>query len=55
MKKTELIAAVAEKAAISKKDAEAAVAATFDTIVETIAAGDKIQIDTRSGEYLKRA
>ena len=44
MKKSELIAAVAEKAAISKKDAEAAVTATFDTIVETIAAGDKIQI-----------
>ena len=44
MKKSELIAVVAEKAAISKKDAEAAVAATFDTIVDTIAAGDKIQI-----------
>ncbi len=44
MKKSELIAAVAEKAAISKKDAEAAVSATFDTIVETITAGDKIQI-----------
>ena len=44
MKKTELIAAVAEKAGISKKDAEAAVNATFDTIIETIAAGDKIQI-----------
>ena len=44
MKKSELIAAVAEKAAISKKDAEAAVSATFDTIVETIVAGDKIQI-----------
>jgi len=44
MKKTELIAAVAEKAGISKKDAEAAVTATFDTIVDAIAAGDKIQI-----------
>ena len=44
MKKTELIAAVAEKAAISKKDAEAAVNAAFDTIIETIAAGDKIQL-----------
>lgn len=44
MKKTELIAAVAEKAGISKKDAEAAVAATFDTIVASVAAGDKIQI-----------
>ena len=44
MKKSELVAIVAEKAAISKKDAELAVAATFDTIVDTIAAGDKIQI-----------
>ena len=44
MKKTELIAAVAEKAGISKKDAEAAVNATFDTIVDTIAAGDKISL-----------
>ena len=44
MKKTELIAAVAEKAAISKKDAEAAVSATLDTIVETIAAGEKVQL-----------
>ncbi len=44
MKKTELIAAVAEKAGISKKDAEQAVTATFDTIVDTIAAGEKIQL-----------
>ena len=44
MKKTELIAVVAEKAAISKKDAEAAVNATFDTIIESIAAGEKIQL-----------
>jgi len=44
MKKTELIAAVVEKAGISKKDAEAAVAATFDAIVDAVAAGDKIQI-----------
>ena len=44
MKKTELIAIVAEKAGITKKDAEAAVAATFDAIVEAVAAGDKIQL-----------
>ena len=44
MKKTELIAAVAEKANISKKDAEKAVAATFDVIVDAVAAGDKIQL-----------
>ena len=34
MNKTELIAAVAEKAGISKKDADAAVNTTLDTIVE---------------------
>ena len=44
MKKTELIAAVAEKANISKKDAEMAVNATFDVIVDAVAAGDKIQL-----------
>ena len=44
MKKTELIAIVAEKAGITKKDAEVAVAATFDAIVEAVAAGDKIQL-----------
>ena len=44
MNKTELIASVAEKSGISKKDAEKAVAAVIDTIVETVAAGDKIQI-----------
>ncbi|MGN0559099.1 MAG: HU family DNA-binding protein [Acutalibacteraceae bacterium] len=44
MNKTELIASVAEKSGISKKDAEKAVSAVIDTIVETVAAGDKIQI-----------
>ncbi len=44
MKKTELIAIVAEKANISKKDAEKAVSATFDAIVDAVAAGDKIQL-----------
>ena len=44
MNKTELIAAVAEKAGISKKDADAAVNPTLDTIVEMVAAGDKVQL-----------
>lgn len=44
MNKTELIAAVANAAEISKKDAEKAVAATFDTIVNAIAEGDKVQL-----------
>ena len=44
MNKTELIATVAEKAGISKKDADAAVNTTLDTIVEMVAAGDKVQL-----------
>ena len=44
MNKTELIAAVAEASGISKKDAEAAVSATVDTIVNAIAAGDKVRL-----------
>ena len=39
-----MIAAVAEKAGISKKDADAAVNTTLDTIVEMVAAGDKVQL-----------
>ena len=44
MNKTELIAVVAEKAEISKKDAEKAVSAVFDTIVESVAEGNEIRI-----------
>ena len=44
MNKTELIAAVAEKAGLSKKDAEKALNATIDTIADTLAAGDKVQL-----------
>lgn len=44
MNKTELAAAVAEKAALSKKDAEKAVAAFIDTVTEQMAAGDKVQL-----------
>jgi DNA-binding protein HU-beta len=44
MNKTELIAAVAEKAAISKKDADNAVNAVIDTIVETVAKDEKVQL-----------
>lgn len=53
MKKTELIAAVAEKSGISKKDAEKAVSAVIDTIVETVAAGEKIQL-TGFGTFEQR-
>lgn len=44
MNKTELIAEVAKKSALSKKDAEKAVGATIEAITEALAAGDKIQL-----------
>ena len=44
MNKTELVAAVAAKAEISKKDAEAAVTATFDAITSALAEGDKVAL-----------
>lgn len=44
MNKTELIAAVAEKAGLSKKDADAAVAAVFESVKDALAAGDKVQL-----------
>lgn len=44
MNKTELIAAVAEKAEISKKDAEKAVKAFTDVISEELVNGGKIQL-----------
>ncbi len=40
----ELVAAVAKKADLSKKDAEAAVAAVFSTISDAMAEGDKVQL-----------
>ena len=44
MNKTELIAAVAEKSALSKKDAEKAVSAVLSTITETLKASEKVQL-----------
>ena len=44
MNKAELVAAMAEKAEISKKDAEAAVKAFTDVVAEALKAGDKIQL-----------
>ena len=44
MNKTELVAAIAEKAGTSKKDAEKVVNATFDVISEAMAKGDKISL-----------
>lgn len=44
MNKTELVAAVAEKAGLTKKDAESAVAAVFESIESALANGDKVQL-----------
>ena len=44
MNKTELIAAVAEKTGITKKDAERVVNATIETIQENLIKGEKVSI-----------
>lgn len=44
MNKTELVAAIAEKAELSKKDAEKALKAFTETVAETLQNGDKIQL-----------
>ena len=44
MNKAELIAAVAEKAELSKKDAEKAVKALTDVISQELVKGEKIQL-----------
>jgi len=44
MNKTELVAAVAEKAEISKKDAEKAIKALVDTITAELVKGEKVQV-----------
>ena len=44
MNKVELIAAVAEKTGLSKKDAEKAVAAVVGSIEAALVAGEKVQL-----------
>lgn len=44
MNKTDLIAAVAERTELTKKDAGNAVNAVFDLISETLASGDSVQL-----------
>ena len=44
MNKTELIAAVATKAGLSKKDADAAIGAVVSTIADALKAGDKVSL-----------
>lgn len=54
MNKAELITAVAEKTGMSKKDSERAVNATFDTIRETVEAGEKVQLVGFGGFDVKK-
>ena len=44
MNKTELIAAVAARTGMTKRDAEQVVAATLDTITATLVNGEKVQL-----------
>ena len=44
MNKTELVAALTEKAGFSKKDAEKALNAFVDVITDALVAGEKVQI-----------
>lgn len=44
MNKTELVAAMAEKAGLSKKDAEKALKAFTDTVAERLKKGEKIAL-----------
>ena len=44
MNKTELIAAVAENAGLSKKDWEAAIKALTEVITDALKSGDKVQL-----------
>lgn len=44
MNKTELVAAIAAKAEVSKKEAEKVVNATFDVITDSLKKGDKVAL-----------
>ena len=44
MNKTELIAAVAESAGLTKKDTERVINAAIDAITDSLVKGDKVQI-----------
>ena len=44
MNKTELVAAVAEKTGLTKKDAEKALAAVVETVKEVVAKEEKVQL-----------
>ena len=44
MNKTELVAVIAEKAEVTKKDAELVLAALVDTVAEVLARGEKVVV-----------
>lgn len=44
MNKMELVAAIADKANLTKKDAEAALGAFVETVEKTLKKGDKVQL-----------
>ncbi len=53
MNKTELIAAAAERAGTTKKDAEKVINAAIDAVTKALAAGDKVQIAGFGGFEVK--
>ena len=56
MNKTELVAAMAEKAELSKKDAESALKAFVDVVTDELKKGEKVQlVGFRSFEVAERA
>ena len=54
MNKTELIAATAEKAGLTKKDAERAVNAAIEAVTAALVAGEKVQIAGFGGFETKK-
>ena len=55
MNKTELIAAIADKAGLSKKDAEKALKAFTETVTEQLTAGSKVLVGFGTFEVSERA
>ncbi len=54
MNKTELIAEVAKKSGLSKKDAEKALNATLDAVADALVAGEKVQLVGFGGFEVKK-
>ena len=53
MNKTELIAAVAEKTGLTKKDAERVINATFEAVTASLVKGDKVAVSGFGGFEVK--